>query len=306
MNYPKLTGFVPAAHTPFLQDGSLDLGGVEKQAAHMLTHKVPGVFIMGTTGECHSLSLEERLALAARWLDVARGTPLQVVVHVGSNSLSDARALAADAQKRGAAAIAALAPSYYKPRDVGTLVDCMAEIASAAPQTPFYYYDIPPMTGVPLPMAEFLERASVRLPTLAGLKFSNPDLLMFQHCLHHDRGRFAVLWGSDESLLAALALGGTGAVGSTYNFAAPVYHRLLKAFHAGDLATAREEQFRSARVVHCLCAMPGGFLSASRALMGLLGVPVGPARLPLASTTPEHIGHLQARLEEMGFFGWIK
>jgi N-acetylneuraminate lyase len=154
-------------------------------------------------------------------------------------------------------------------------------------------------------MAEFLERGAERIPTLAGLKFSNPDLMTLQLCLRQSRGRFAVFWGNDESLLAALALGATCAVGSTYNFAAPIYHRLATALAAGDLAVAREEQFRSVRMVACLAAMPSGFISASKALMGLLGVPLGPMRLPLVNTTPEQTQQLRERLEAMGFFDWV-
>jgi len=305
VNQPRLSGFLAAAHTPFHPDGGLDVSAVEKQAAHLLAHQVPGVFIMGTTGECHSLSREERLALIERWMAVTRNTVLPVVVHVGANCLGDAQALAAAAQQQGAAGIAALPPSYYKPADVSTLVACMAEIAAAAPKTPFYYYDIPPMTGVDLPMAEFLERGAERIPTLAGLKFSNSDLMTLQRCLRVERGRFAVFWGSDESLLAALALGATAAVGSTYNFAAPIYHRLLKAHTTGDHAAAQEEQFRSVRLVECLAATPGGFLSASKALMGLLRVPLGPVRLPLVNLTPEQVDHLRRQLEALGFFEWI-
>jgi len=271
----------------------------------MLNHHVPGVYIMGTTGECHSLSLQERLSLIERWMAVTRQSKFPVVVHVGANCLGDARALAAAAQQQGAAAIAALPPSYHKPADVTMLVASMAEIAAAAPQTPFYYYDIPPMTGVNLPMAEFLERGAERIPTLAGLKFSNPDLMTLQRCLQLERGRFAVFWGSDESLLAALALGATAAVGSTYNFAAPIYHRLIKAHAMGDQITAQAEQFRAVRLVETLVATPGGFISASKALMELLGVPVGPARLPLPRLTPPQISDLRKRLEELGFFEWI-
>ena len=98
MTHTSLTGLVAATHTPFHADGSLNLEAVEKQAAHMLANKVTKVFIGGSTGESHSLSLAERLALSQRWFEIARGTALQVVVHVGSNCLSDAKTLAAQAQ----------------------------------------------------------------------------------------------------------------------------------------------------------------------------------------------------------------
>jgi N-acetylneuraminate lyase len=305
MNQPKLTGLLAATYTPFHADGALNLDAIEKQAAYLAGNGVTGVFIGGTTGEGHSLSLAERLALTERWSQAARGTGLRVTVHVGSNCLADARTLAAHAEQKAATAIAAITPCYFKPRDIPTLVRCMSEIASAAPHTPFYYYDIPPMTGVHLPMADFLTEAAPRIPNLAGLKFSNSDLMTFQLCLRANGGQFAVLWGCDEFLLAALALGGTGAVGSTYNFAAPVYHRLQKAFAAGDWATAREEQFRSVRLVQCLARAPGGSMGAARALMELLGVPVGPARLPHTNPTPEQKQQLRRDLEQLGFFQWI-
>ena len=93
-SFPQLTGLVAAAHTPFTQDTSLHLAGVEKQAAHFLKNKIHLAFIGGSTGESHSLTTDERRQLAQRWLEVARGTPLQVIVHVGSNCLTDAAALA--------------------------------------------------------------------------------------------------------------------------------------------------------------------------------------------------------------------
>ena len=94
----KLHGLVVAAHSPFTPHGELNLAVIEKQAEHYVQNGLGIVFIGGSTGECHSLSLDERLQLAQRWLQVARGLPLKVVVHVGSNCLGDARTLAAQAE----------------------------------------------------------------------------------------------------------------------------------------------------------------------------------------------------------------
>ena len=96
---PRLTGLVAATHTPFNDEGALNLSIIEKQAAHLLANGVRTAFIGGSTGECHSLSLEERRALAQRWFEVARGSELKVVVHVGSNCLTDAAVLARQAQE---------------------------------------------------------------------------------------------------------------------------------------------------------------------------------------------------------------
>ncbi len=299
----RLHGLVAATHTPFAADGELNLAVVEKQAAHLLHQGVNTVFVGGSTGESHSLTVAERLALAQRWSEVARGSALRLVVHVGSNCLADARALAAQAQSRGAAAVSALAPSYFKPKSLDALIACCAEIASAAPALPFYFYDIPVLTGVQFSMPEFLAAAPQRAPTLAGIKFTNPDLMAYQQCVRAQDGRFDIPWGTDEALLAALAVGAAGAVGSSYNFAAPLYLRMMDAFAHGDLAAARVEQYRSVQLIELLASF--GYLGASKIVMGLLGVEVGPVRLPNTNPTPEQREKLRTRLETLGFFDWL-
>lgn len=299
----KLLGLVAATHTPFHPDGKLNLAAVERQAEHLRRHGVNTVFIGGSTGESHSLTVEERLALARRWSEVVRGSGLHLVVHVGSNCLADARALAAQAQELGAWAISALSPSYFKPKSLDTLVACCADIAAAAPATPFYFYDIPVLTGVSFPMPEFLAAAD-RIPTLAGIKFTNPNLMSFQTCLRAQGGRFDIPWGVDEYLLAAVAVGAVGGVGSSFNFAAPIYHRLLAAVDRGDLAAARLEQFRSVQLIELLAGF--GYMAAAKAVMGMLGVEVGPARLPNGTLTAEKHGQLRECLDRLGFFSWIQ
>lgn len=299
----QLHGLVAATHTPFQPDGQLNLAGVERQAEHFHRNSVKTVFIGGSTGESHSLTVEERLALARRWSEVIRGSGLRLVVHVGSNCLTDARTLAAQAQELRADAIAALSPGYFKPKSLDALIACCSHIAAAAPATPFYFYDIPALTGVQFPMSEFLAAAD-RIPTLAGIKFTNSDLMAFQKCLHVQGGRFDIPWGVDEYLLAALALGASGGVGSSFNFAAPVYHRLIDAFASGDMTTARAEQFRAVQLIELLAGF--GYMAAAKAVMGFLGVEVGPARLPNGNLTTEQKARLQDQLDQLGFFGWLR
>lgn len=298
-----IQGLVAATHTPFRQDGSLRLEVIERQAGHLISNQVGYAFICGTTGESHSLTLQERSALAERWMEVARGSALKVIVHVGGNCLTDAQSLARQAQTLGAAAVSALAPSYFKPKSITALVECCAAVASSCPDLPFFYYDIPSWTGVAFPMAEFLERAAERIPNLAGLKFTNGDLMMFQQCLRSCSGKMSVTWGCDEYLLAALALGAEGAIGSTYNFAAPIYTGLLEAFRIGDLRKAREAQYRSVQLISLLSQR--GYLPAAKALMQMLGVEVGPPRLPSEGLTVESRAALQKDLEILGFFDWV-
>jgi N-acetylneuraminate lyase len=300
----KLAGLVAAVHTPFADDGSLALGVVERQCEHLQRNEVRTVFIGGTTGECHSLTVEERLALAKRWLEVVKGSNVKVVVHVGSNCIADACTLAHQAQTLGATAVSAMAPSYFKPKSVDALIACCEEIAAAAPKLPFYFYDIPSMTGVQLSMPEFLPAAAKRIPNLAGLKFTNADMAAYQRCLHADEGKYDVSWGMDDSLLAALALGAVSAVGSTYNFAAPIYYRMLAAYTRGDVGAARREQLQSVRLVETLNRYD--YMAAAKAVMTMLGVSVGQPRLPIEPLSETRRSKLRSELESLGFFEWIR
>ena len=200
------------------------------------------------------------------------------------------------------AAISTLAPSYFKPPTLAHLIDWCASIAAEAPELPFYYYDIPTMSGVSFPVDRFLVEAPARIPNLAGVKFTNLDLISYRRCLDAAGDRFDLPWGTDEALLAALATGARGAVGSTYNWAPQLYTELTDAFTRGDLAEARRLQSISIAMVDAIAAT--GFMGTAKALMSRLGVPVGPARAPLGNPTAAQIDALFSRLDDLGFSRW--
>jgi N-acetylneuraminate lyase len=183
-------------------------------------------------------------------------------------------------------------------------VNWCAAIAEKAPELPFYFYDIPSWTRVEQSMPSFLTEAQQRIPTLAGLKFTNSDLAQFLTCVRQDNEMFDILYGNDESLLAGLALGARGAVGSTYNFAAPIYHRLMRAFEEGDFETARIEQAHSVDMVRILASY--GFLAAAKTVMKMIGVDCGQVRVPLQALSKEQAAKLRNELEDIGFFEWIR
>lgn len=297
----KITGLVAAPFTALHADGSLHLDKVETQAESLYLNGVKGAFVCGTTGESLSLTVPERMALAERWKAVAPDG-FAVIVHVGHTCLEDAKALAAHAQKIGAQAIGAMAPCFFKPASVDDLVAWCAEVAAAAPALPFYYYHIPSMTGVSIPAADVLERGAERIPTLVGAKFTYENLMDYHRCLRLRDGRFDMLFGRDEILLSALVLGAKGAVGTTYNFAAPLFLRVIEAFQKGDLAAAQAEQLRAVEMIQTL--LRHGGLPAFKAVMKMIRVDCGPVRPPLRDLTLEERHHLHQDLERIGFFDY--
>lgn len=299
----KFHGLCPATHTPFHGDGRLNLDVVERQAAHLLARQIDRVFIGGTTGESASLTVAERLALGDRWAAVARATGIKVVVHVGAQCLADAAALAAQAQRNQASAVSMIAPSYFKPRTLDDLVASCAQVAAAAPGLPFYYYDIPAMTGIAgFPVDDFLRAAAPRIPNLAGVKYSNPDLGAYLLGKRLDGGKYDLPWGIDEYFLAALTMGAQGGVGSTYNFVPGPLQRMMAAFPQGDLATCQLEQDRLMQVIRIVARR--GYMGCAKALMTHLGVAVGPARLPNGNPDAAGVKAMLGELDAIGFFSW--
>jgi N-acetylneuraminate lyase len=280
-------------------DGSLNLACIGDYARHLVDLGVGGVFVAGSTGEGQSLAVEERIAVAESWARVSRGFQLEMIVHVGHNSQADAIRLAAHAQSIGADAIAMHAATWYKLQSLADLIEFCVPVAAAAPKLRFYLYDIPSITGVQLSSAEFLAQARPRIATLAGLKYTNIDLVTAQECIQMNNGEFDILWGCDDILLPAVALGVSGAVGTTYNFAAPLYRRMLDAAEAGDWRTARAEQARSIAMIR-ICQKYGG-LAAFKFVMSLAGIDCGPARPPVGNVSDEDKRQLRKELVEGRF-----
>ena len=301
MNAIPLNGLVAATYTPLNHAGQLQLDVIPAMVDHLLTQGVAGLYVCGSTGEGMSLNSAERRAVAAAYVQAAKGR-VPVIAQVGHNSIAEARQLAEHAQEIGADVISATCPSYFKVSDVATLVECMAQLAGGAPSLPFYYYHIPALTGSALDVVEFLKRGGERISNLVGLKYTDTKLFEFQECLELDDGRYDVVWGCDEMLLGALATGGQGAIGSTYNVAAPLYRRIITAFADGDLAAARRWQSLAVRMIRTLNQFP--FHAAMKAILKMQGFDVGGCRLPLGSLPDSEVRTLRNKLDAIGFFEW--
>jgi N-acetylneuraminate lyase len=294
----RISGLIAAPFTAFNADGSLNLALIDQQAAVLIASGVSGAFICGTTGEGLSLSTEERRLVAERWVKAANQR-LHVIVHVGHQAIGESCALAEHAEKIGAAGFATLGPTFFSVSGTAQLVEYCGRVAAAAPGLPFFYYHIPIMTRIDLPMHEFLRMGSQKIPNLAGIKFTHENLMDYRQCVEFEDGRFNILFGRDEILLAALSLGATGAVGSTYNYMAPVYTALIEAFQAGDLEAARRFQSVAIRIIVLMCQRGG--LPAGKAMMKMIGLDCGPVRPPLANLPTAAIEDFARELDQAGF-----
>lgn len=294
----KIKGLIAAPYTPFNNDGTVNPEMISVYAKKLKEDNVKGVFVCGTTGEGMFMTLAERKIVAEEWIKY-QDDNFKVIVHVGTTSGKQSAELAEHAQQKGAYAIGCMGPVFLQPGRVEELVDFCAEVASVAPELPFYYYHIPSISGINLSMSTFLEMAKTKIPTLAGIKFTDNNLMELQQCVNMNDGKWDILHGFDELLLAGLSLGVDGAVGSTYNYIAPLYNMIIEDFENGRLEDARLKQAFSVKVVEILIKYKGA-LVAGKALMKATGVDCGPNRLPLQNLTETEYESLVKEMEDLG------
>lgn len=298
----RIEGLVAATFSPMHEDGSLSLSQVPGIVEHLLEDGITGLYVCGSTGEGPLLTGAERRQVAEAYVAAAAGR-IPVIVQIGHDSLAEARELAQHAQDCGADAISAIAPRYFGCDSVDALITCLAQATRSVPDMPFFYYHIPALSGVSFDMVRLLEKAPQHLPGFAGIKYSALSLHEYQECLASAGDQSTILFGCDEMLLSSLAVGGYGAVGSTFNFAAPLYNSIISAYRRGELQRAQDLQLKAVKMVHMLYdpyrGQPG-----FKATMGLLGQDCGPNRLPLEGLSQTEIKQLQEDLERIGFFTW--
>ena len=297
----KIKGLIDAPFTPFHEDGSLNLAPIPEYAALLARNGLKGVFINGSSGEGYMLTEEERMQLAEAWM-AAVPKDFKVIVHVGSTSVMSSRRLAEHAQKIGAWGIGAMATPFPKIGNIEQLCRYCEEIASAAPELPFYYYHIPAFNGAFLSMYDFLNAVDGRIPNFAGIKYTFESLYEYNRCRRYQNGKFDMLHGQDETILPCLAMGGAqGGIGGTTNYNGRCLTGILEAWEKGDFEKARQLQDFAQDVIDVICNFRGNIVGGKR-IMKLIGLDLGPNRVPFMSVTDEEEQELRRQLEAIDFF----
>jgi N-acetylneuraminate lyase len=310
MKWTKTDGLIAATFTPLNQDGSLNLKLIEKYVEHLIKNGVKQVYVNGTSAECMSLSVQERKSIVEEWVKHGRAKLDRIIVHCGAGNLVDSKELASHSAKLGVDCIAAVGPTYFKPKNIAGLIDYCADIAATAPDVPFMYYHFPDRTGLHFKVHEFLRDAQNRIPNLIGVKFTSMDLYdATQSMLVCDK-RFDVIIGADTIFLGAMAMGIKSSIGIAYGILGKPFNRLIRSFEKGDLETARAEQYKVQeffRRTHNTGDV-NELVATFKTVMKICdpSLDFGPARLPLQSLTKDQEKHLLDELTAMDFHKWIQ
>lgn len=276
----KINGLIAAPFAPMDEKGAVVWDRIPDYYDFLEKNQVVGAFINGSTGEGVSLTTKEKMKITELWMARARQKKsIKIINLVGGTSYRECIDMAQYSADQSVDAIAIVAPYYVKPASPKILAEYCAKVAESVPQMPVYYYHIPALTGCHIPVIEFLKEAATMIPNLVGAKYTHEDFMDFLSCLRFMNGQYDMLWGRDENLLSALVLGARGAVGSTYNYAAPLYYQIIEAFDSGNLELARELQMASINMI-ALLGKYGG-MGPGKAYMKYIGFDCGAFRLPV-------------------------
>ena len=300
MAYQKLEGLISAPFTPMHADGSINTAIIADYYKFLKQNKVTGAFICGSTGEGVSMTTQEKKEVAAAWAKATAADPdFRVMLFLGGTSIADCKELALYAQEVGLYAISFTSPFYFKPANVDMLAKACAEVAAVVPEMPFYYYHIPVLTGGNFAMYDLLQAVDGIIPNFAGVKYTHEDFMDFLSCIHYNTGKYDMLWGRDENMLSALVLGTKGAVGSTFNYAAPLYYDLIAAFEANELQKAQALQQQSIDMIRLLGKYGG--IATGKAFMKAVGLDCGGFRLPVKNMDAGQFDTFKQDLKHIGF-----
>lgn len=300
MKMEHLQGLIAAPFTPMHPNGMLNLSIIPAYYQMLKANGVIGAFICGSTGEGVSLTISEKKAVAEAWVNCTKqDKDFKVMALLADTSIEDCKDLALHARNIGLYAVSFTSPYYFKPADIGMLAKVCVEIASVVPDLPFYYYHIPVLTGVSFPMFDLLKEMDGKIPNFAGIKYTHEDFMDFLSCLHFKNGKYDMLWGRDENMLPALSIGAKGAIGSTFNYAAPLYYNLIDAFNNNNLLLAQSLQQKSIDMIRLLGKYGG--IATGKAYMKIIGLDCGEFRLPVKNMSENDFDLFKKDTEQINF-----
>ncbi|WP_219467227.1 4-hydroxy-tetrahydrodipicolinate synthase [Nonomuraea rhizosphaerae] len=275
--------------TPFTPDGAVDYDAVRRLAMYLVDEqRNDGLIVSGTTGESPTTSDEEKERILRTVLE-AVGDRATVVAGAGTNDTHHSILLARTAARAGAHGLLVVTPYYNKPPQEG-LYQHFTAVADAT-DLPVMLYDIPGRSGVPIKIETLIRLAQHE--RIVAVKDAKGDL--FEGSKVMTVTDLAFYSGDDLLNLPWLSVGAAGFVSVVGHVVGADLARMIGLYRNGDVAQALAVHRQVAPVIEGIMLSAGGAIMAKAAL-GMVGVPVGPVRLPLVAATEKQIAELRACL----------
>jgi 4-hydroxy-tetrahydrodipicolinate synthase len=293
MKFQHIQGSIVAMITPFHADGSVNFEVLTALLERQIAQGTDAILTLGTTGEYSTMTHEEDASVVAHTIRVVNGR-VPVIVGSGSNSTATQKEKSLQYQDMGADALLLIAPYYNKANPQG-MYRHFTETADAV-NIPCLLYNVPGRTGCSIPVS-VVEKLS-RHPNIAGIKEASGDMsyvMKVARCVGPD---FALYSGNDDITVPLLSVGGSGVISVYANVMPRMCHEIVADYLHGHQDRALANHLRYLRLMNDL------FLEVNpipvKAAMNMMGLDVGPMRLPLCEMSEEHAAVLRASLQEAG------
>lgn len=288
------TGAGVALITPMHEDGSVNYDKLAEVIEYQIANHTDSIIICGTTGEAATLSTEEHIEVIKFCIEQVKHR-IPVIAGTGSNCTSSAIELSQEAQNVGADALLCVTPYYNKATQVG-LVGHFKAVADSV-KIPIILYNVPSRTGCnikPETVAAICKEAS----NVVGIKEASGDLSQVAMLMSIMDGRLDLYSGNDDQIVPIMSLGGKGVISVLSNVAPRQAHEIATDYLAGDVKSACRKQLEAIELIKALFCEVNPI--PVKHAMNLMGMEVGPLRMPLSPMEPKNLETLKNAMKNYG------
>ena len=288
------TGAGVALITPMHEDGSVNYDKLAEVIEYQIANHTDSIIICGTTGEAATLSTEEHIEVIKFCIEQVKHR-IPVIAGTGSNCTSSALELSQEAQNVGADALLCVTPYYNKATQAG-LVGHFKAVADSV-KIPIILYNVPSRTGCnikPETVAAICKEAS----NVVGIKEASGDLSQVAMLMSIMDGRLDLYSGNDDQIVPIMSLGGKGVISVLSNVAPRQAHEIAADYLAGDVKSACRKQLEAIELIKALFCEVNPI--PVKHAMNLMGMEVGPLRMPLSPMEPKNLETLKNAMKNYG------
>ena len=288
------TGAGVALITPMNEDGSVNYEKLRELLEFHVANKTDAIIICGTTGEASTLSDEEHLE-CIRFACEVINKRIPVIAGTGSNCTQSAIELSKEAEKSGVDGLLLVTP-YYNKATQGGLIRYYTEIANSV-KLPIIMYNVPSRTGCNLQPATVAALVK-NVKNIVGLKAASGDLSQIAKTVSLAGEDLELYSGNDDQVLPILSLGGLGVISVLSNVAPKETHDMVMKFMEGDTAGAAKIQIDAIPLINALFCEVNPI--PVKTALNLMGMNVGPLRMPLCEMEESNKETLKKALQDFG------
>ena len=280
--------------TPFYENGDVNYDKLAEILEMQIENKTDSIIICGTTGEASTLSHEEHLEVI-RFTVEKVNKRIPVVAGTGSNCTKTAIYLSQEAEKFGADGLLVVTPYYNKATQNG-LKQHFTAIANSV-KLPIILYNIQGRTGINI-MPETIAELVKNVENIVGVKEASGNISQVAKIMQLTGGNIDLYSGNDDQIVPILSLGGKGVISVLSNVAPEYTHDIVAKYLEGDVKKSCEMQLAAIPLIDQLFCEVNPI--PVKAAMNMMGLNVGPLRMPLTEMEAAHQMNLEREMKAMG------